>query len=98
MPKSATTPFTYYSFRLDIDYLDDNNTIVLDKLKTFIKLNCLKYAIFKEIADKTKKPHIQGKVGLSKSMSQYRKIFQDSFPKLFVGTNYSMAVIKARRI
>ena len=54
----------YYTFRLDVDW--KTNPVIQDmmiRLADFIKANFCKYCIFKEIADITKKEHLQGWVG-----------------------------------
>ena len=80
----------YYTFRLDINF-DDNK---LTQLQDYIKSNFPKYALFNEIGDETKKPHIQGKIGSTSCLQTLRNKFKKTFPTLFVGTLYSITYIK----
>lgn len=89
MPKTSSTPFTYYSFRYD--YPDD---ITRDKILSFIKRECMKYAIFDEVSTEVGKKHIQGKIGKAISDVQLRKHFKEAFPKMLVKSNYSLGIIK----
>lgn len=79
----------YFTFRYD--YEDEK---FLDILAPFMKLVFRKYAIFKEIADKTGKPHIQGLVIPFKSDSQTRRDLLARFPGFFRKSNYSFVPVK----
>lgn len=63
------------------------------KALEYIKNNFMKYCIADEIADKTKKLHLQGKVLLKKSIETERRNMKKQLP--FLNTsNYSFAKIK----
>ena len=84
MPKASTTPYTEYTFRYD--YKDEiDKELTLKWITEFFE----GYTIFDEIATKTKKPHLQGKVGKSMSLVQIKKLRL----KTFEGSNYSIAKI-----
>lgn len=89
MPKTTTTPFTYYTFRYD--YTDDND---VERIKKYVIRDIPKYALFLEISADVKKKHIQGKLGKCISEEQLRKHFKKEFPNLFVKSNYSIKSIK----
>lgn len=89
MPKSTTTPFTYYSFRYD--YTDDD---IVQKIKNYVLREIPKYALFLEVSQDVKKKHIQGKLGKNISEEQLRKHFKKEFPNTFEKSNYSISVIK----
>lgn len=88
MPKKASTPFTYYTFRYD--YTDDNQ---VEKIKNYIEKEIPKYAIFNEISDVVGKKHLQGKIGKEISEIQLRKHFKAEFPDWFIKSNYSIVRI-----
>lgn len=91
MGRKSQTPFTYYTFRFDVDWQVES--ILLNQLKSYIISEFPKYAIFREISDKTKKPHLQGKIGKNLSTDQIRKNLKKQFPNVFSDTNYSIAII-----
>jgi len=93
MGRKSTTPFTYYTFRFDIDWQDENNNSFLSKLKNYIMATFSKYAIFSEISDKTKKPHLQGKIGQALGLERIRELLKKQFPGVFHDTNYSMSLV-----
>lgn len=92
MGRKSQTSFTYYTFRFDVDWQVES--ILLNQLKSYIISEFPKYAIFREISDKTKKPHLQGKIGKALSIEQIRKNLRKQFPNVFTESNYSIADIK----
>lgn len=92
MPKATITPFTFYSFRYDLDGV--HNVKILD----YIKREFPKYAIFKEEGEITGKFHYQGKIGKNISLVQLKKNILKEFnlngkEKVLDRSNYSIAVI-----
>lgn len=84
-----SSPVKWYTFRYD--YTDEE---LLEKVGLFIKQNCRKYVIFKEIATETGKPHVQGKLIPIKSVETFRRGLQDKFKNVFVKSNYSIVMVK----
>jgi hypothetical protein len=87
----AQTPFTYYTFRFDINWQIESS--LLNQIKNYIISEFPKYSIFQEISDETKKPHIQGIIGKALSRQQIIKNIKKSFKDVFVGSNHSIADI-----
>jgi len=79
----------YLTFRFDYEEHESILPAILD----FIKANCSSYVIFDEIAEKTKKKHIQGKIIPVKSMETFRRKLQESFVNVFIKSNYSIAKV-----
>ena len=84
----------YYTFRYDYPSIE-----VLEELKKFIKQNCTKYVLFDEIAEETKKKHVQGKIYPVRSIETFRRNLLEKFnlknkDKVFDRYNYSIAEIK----
>ena len=80
----------YLTFRFDYETHESKLQAILD----FIKANCSSYAIFDEVAEKTKKKHIQGKIIPVKSMETFRRQLQQSFVNVFIKSNYSIAKVE----
>jgi len=86
----------YYTFRVDMSW----NTVpehqeVMIHLASYIKANFSHYCIFKEIADITKKEHLQGHVGCKWSKTKARELFTKSiYKKYFHDDKYSLTHIK----
>lgn len=87
MPKTITTPFTYYAFRFDYTSTDE-----MEKVKAYIIREIPKYAIFDEVSTEVGKNHIQGKLGKCISQEQLRKHLKKQFPQM-KKTNYSLTDI-----
>jgi len=80
----------YLTFRFDYEGHEHKLIAILD----FIKSNCSSYAIFDEIAEKTKKKHIQGKIIPVKSMERFRVKLKEAFVGVFHKSNYSIAKVE----
>lgn len=87
MPKTTTTPFTYYAFRFDYTSVEE-----MEKVKAYIIREIPKYAVFDEVSTEVGKNHIQGKLGKCISEVQLRKHLKSQFPQM-IKSNYSLSVI-----
>lgn len=86
----------YYTFRVDIKWqTSEEDQLVMVRLADYIKANFSKYCIFKEIADITKKEHLQGQVGCKWSKTKARDLLiKSAYKKYFHDDKYSLTFIK----